>query len=328
MRRRFDTLRDETGAILVLAAVSLPLMVLLASFTIDAGNWWVHKRHLQVQADASALAAAGKMRFPFCDDTLVAQTAEQYGGITSLANPGPFNPQLGTEGPLGPVDDDVDPGGAAGSGAGAARPTRSVHMVLNQKEWYDGRPDPEDVDAPLTGQPCTDKMVDVKMTEADVPWLFRAAGVDYVDAQARVALRGLTSLKGLLPVGVEDVNPERVHVWLFDVDTGADLAQAELGKRTGSSNGLLYFDNAVGRGDGPIMLDVRAERIGVRVAMSGSSSITCGDQLVYCYGFGAGSQGVTRIRGFRRGGTGVELREVVLTPPGSCAVPQNAYFST
>jgi len=322
---------DETGAVLVLVAVSLPLLILLGSFVIDVGNWFVHKRHLQVQADAAALAAAGKFKFPVCDGTVeatIASTAEQYGGIAGPSGTpsDAFNVQVGTEGAPGPVDDDVEPGGAPGSGTGAARPARSVHMVLNQKSWYDSRPDPADVDEPLTGHPCADKMVDVKMTEADVPWLFRAAGVDYVDAQARVALKGLSRLSGLLPVGVEDVNPKRVHVWLFDEDTGADLGQAELARNPDTSGGLLRFDNAVGRGDGPIVLDVRSQRIGVRVAMSGSDSITCTDQLVLCYGFGAGAKGVTRVRGFLNGGTGVALREVILTPPTACGAPNNAYF--
>jgi hypothetical protein len=29
------------------------VLVLLISFSVDIGNWWVHKRHLQLQADAA-----------------------------------------------------------------------------------------------------------------------------------------------------------------------------------------------------------------------------------------------------------------------------------
>src|SRR5690349_3250493 len=49
---------QESGAVLVLFAVFAPVAILLAGFAIDTGNWWLHKRHLQVQADAAALATA------------------------------------------------------------------------------------------------------------------------------------------------------------------------------------------------------------------------------------------------------------------------------
>ena len=317
-------LRDQTGSVLVTVAVTLPLLILLGGFVIDTGNWWVHKRHLQTQADAAALAAAGKFRFPLCQDATIAQAADQYGGIGGTPL---YNKQVGAEQPRPAGDNDVTI--SAPAPAPTPAPPRESHLVINQKSWYDGRPDPDDSAVSLTGSPCADRMVDVKMTEVNVPWFFKAAGVDYIDAQARVALHGLTSFKGMLPVGVEDVNPKRVRVVLFNEDTGVDLAQAELGKRAGSANGLLYFDNAVGRGDGPMTVDVRAERIGVRVVMSGSSSVTCGQPLVLCYGFGpAGTKGLARIRGYETGGTGAQLRQVVLTPSTGCVVTDNAYFAT
>ena len=37
----------------------LGTLVLFASFVIDIGNWFEHKRHLQLQADAGALAGGG-----------------------------------------------------------------------------------------------------------------------------------------------------------------------------------------------------------------------------------------------------------------------------
>ena len=318
-------LRDQSGGVLVTVAVTLPLLVLLCGFVIDTGNWWVHKRHLQTQADAAALAAAGKYRFPLCTDGTIAQTADQYGGIVGTPL---YNEQVGAEQPQPAGDNDVTLSGTTPAPAPTPAPPRETHLVLNQKSWYDGRPDPADTDVGLSGSPCADKMVDVKMTETNVPWFFKAAGVDYIDAQARVALHGLTSFKGMLPVGVEDVNPKRVRVVLFDEDTGVDLAQAELGKRAGSTNGLVYFDNAVGRGDGPMTVDVRAQRIGARVVMSGSGSVTCGDPLVLCYGFGpVGTKGVVRVRGYETGGTGARLREVVLAPSTGCVVTDNAYFA-
>ena len=37
------------------------------TFVVDVGNWFVHKRHLQMQADSAALAAAQDFSFPCAD---------------------------------------------------------------------------------------------------------------------------------------------------------------------------------------------------------------------------------------------------------------------
>ncbi|MEA2643255.1 MAG: putative Flp pilus-assembly TadE/G-like, partial [Chloroflexota bacterium] len=51
-------LGGEDGAVVVIFAVFAPVAILLASFAIDSGSWFLQKRHLQIQADAGALAAA------------------------------------------------------------------------------------------------------------------------------------------------------------------------------------------------------------------------------------------------------------------------------
>ena len=50
---------SESGGVLVLVAITLPVIIMLASFVIDVGNWYEHKRHLQLQADSAALAGGG-----------------------------------------------------------------------------------------------------------------------------------------------------------------------------------------------------------------------------------------------------------------------------
>src|SRR4051794_17323525 len=78
--------REERGAVLVMFAIILPALVLMTSFVIDVGNWFEHKRHLQMQADASALAAALDLRAP-CSNDMVDDTAAAYGGRD-------YNPQI------------------------------------------------------------------------------------------------------------------------------------------------------------------------------------------------------------------------------------------
>ena len=50
-------LRDERGTIAVIAAVTLPVFLLLAALVMDVGNWYTHGRQLQNRPDAAALAA-------------------------------------------------------------------------------------------------------------------------------------------------------------------------------------------------------------------------------------------------------------------------------
>ena len=56
--------RRERGGVLVMVAIFIPVILMLASFVVDVGNWWEHKRHLQVQADAAVLAGGGQFAFP------------------------------------------------------------------------------------------------------------------------------------------------------------------------------------------------------------------------------------------------------------------------
>ena len=44
--------------------VFLPVLLLFVTFVIDVGNWFEHKRHLQLQADAAALAGAVNSAVP------------------------------------------------------------------------------------------------------------------------------------------------------------------------------------------------------------------------------------------------------------------------
>ena len=59
MTRLLRRLRDdERGSVLILVAGFLPVAVLLAAWVIELGNGAEHRRQLQLQADAGALAAA------------------------------------------------------------------------------------------------------------------------------------------------------------------------------------------------------------------------------------------------------------------------------
>jgi hypothetical protein len=302
MRALTPTAGGERGAVLVMVAVWLPVLAVMLTFVVDVGNWFVHKRHLQIQADAAALA--GAQDWGSCAE-LNAAVAAYSGGL--------YNAQIG-----------------------GTPPTR-VSLRVNKKSFYDQPGVTDDTDE---RGPCDPDatMLDVKLTEVDLPWFvpsfFSAlpAKVKYINAQARVSVNQVDSSVGALPVGVPDTNPKSAHATFINEATGAVLGSTDLIK-TGTSNGLAVWDNA--GAPLPVPLGTAAS-IGVVIALGGLSSTTCGQPLVTCYDAGASllpsslpSRGIVHARGWSAAGNGAQpsdpiLRGVTLAS-GSCVDP---YFSS
>jgi Flp pilus assembly protein TadG len=303
---------DERGGVLVMVALWMPVLLVVLTFVVDAGNWFVHKRHLQMQADAGALAAAQDVRV--CpNDGAVADTVARYSGTQ-------FNAQIGST------------------------PDSRIFRRINSKTFY-GQPataKPQTPDDTIEASPCQAAMIDVKLTETDVPWLFSplrsildTVGVapPTINAQARVSFLRLDTTEGALPVGVPDVNPQSARAWFVNESTGAVLGSTPL-TRVGSANGLAIWDNA--GAPLPVKFDMADVHVGVVVALGGATSTTCGQPLVECYdaqaaplASGIPSTGIVHVRGWSAAGTGAQpgdpvARGVTLLP-GSCADP---YFSS
>ena len=286
---------EERGGVLVIVTLSLPVLVLIASFVIDVANWFEHDRHLQTQADAAALAAAGEFAFPCANEPIQQKAVEYHGGPGAS-----FNEQVGST------------------------PPENIHMTINSRRYYNqnGPDDPIDntvVEAP----PCDARMIDVKLTETDLPWFFKAANVDFINAHARVSLMSINRASGALPVGVQDVNPKAAKVQFVNEATGEVLGSRDL-TSAGTSGDLSLWSNS---GD-PVPVDISAAHIGMRVILSGSNSTTCGQPLVECYQPDAeGGRGIVYIRGWSDGSgaqpSAPKDRSVTLFG-GSCTDP---YFS-
>ena len=157
-------LGSEHGGALVMAVIWLPVLLLIVVLVVDVGNWFTHRRHLQTQADAAALAAAGNFTLP-CNDAHVEQTAGFDSGDRRRGH--------STSHQLGGTSPD------------------ETHMELNSDTWFD-QASPVDDTAP-DGTPCATKVIDVKMTATDLPLFFQVAGlfsnVDFINTQARVEIR-------------------------------------------------------------------------------------------------------------------------------------------
>jgi Putative Flp pilus-assembly TadE/G-like len=280
---------DERGATIVMVAAAIGTLILVTAFVVDIANWYVHKRHLQVQADAAALAGGAAFTLPGCNDTSIQKAAQQYSGVpdTGLAIAAPYNAQLG--------------GTASGN----------VHMLLNaDRYWPDGGTNFSD-----GGMPCAASRVDVKMTESNLPWFLRLPlVVPAINAHARVSMRLVSQLKGQLPIGVPDVNPQSGAVIFYDEADPTSLTTTYVRylHKIGTAGGLNEWANVDSTGTAtPISVTMPASgRVGVVTAfssdgpptsspmsISGSVVDICGRARVDCYNDPATS-GLLFVHGF------------------------------
>lgn len=197
--------RREQGQVVVLFALLIPILLGIGAIVIGIGNWYTHAKHLQTKADAGALAGAGMWAFPCADDSdpnIEGQARTYIGPHTqadgTVFNSTTFNPQVGGVG----ADD--------------------IHAILNGTDWYDddsnaGQPDN---DGP-TGSTCESMTLDVKLTESNSFPLFSLIPL-YPDIKrkARVEIREVESLSGLLPVSVRVPKPRSAAAVFYDEATG------------------------------------------------------------------------------------------------------------
>jgi hypothetical protein len=280
----------EEGGVLVMVALWMPLIVLFIIFVVDVGDWFVHKRHLQMQADAGALAGGGRFTFPCADEPIVTE-ARKYAGDSS--NGFAYNLQV------------------------APTEQSNVHVLVNSAEfWNEGGVNYSD-----GGPPCSARMVDIKITEANLPWFFGLSVVPAINAHARVVIQALHRAAGALPVAVPDIDPKVARAYFVDESTGTVLASTPLAK-TSTSGGLAVWDNVAA----PLSVPINASRIGVRIALGGGSSTTCGEKLVLCYDT-ASTNGIVHVQGWSSSGSAAPpnppLARGVNLFSGSCS---DAYF--
>src|SRR5206468_11056151 len=79
-------------------------------------------------------------------------------------------------------------------------------LVNSEKYANEGGADNSDPKGP----PCQAEYVDLKGTDANLPWFFANNVVPAINAHARVAITQISTLTGSLPLAVQDVNPKQV----------------------------------------------------------------------------------------------------------------------
>jgi hypothetical protein len=271
-------LSAEHGGILVLFAGLLPFFLALGALTVDVGNWYVHKRHLQTQVDAAALAGGGLFGQCFKPGAVdpngdIYAEATKYNGDDTVASI--FNDQVG----------------------GA---TKGTVTVWYQKTTYPagGQTDP---DSWVAAPPCDNMVLDVKGSEQDLPYIFFGSVVPRINAHARVQLNKVTIAKGSMPLAVPEVNPKYVTATFVDEAGNAVAGPVSLSgpTQTGSLNAWT----------GAATVNVPAgAQIGVRIGLGqlpgacAAANGTGGTGYV-CYGYENHSIGLVSIAGFEDAGT-------------------------
>jgi Putative Flp pilus-assembly TadE/G-like len=275
--------RDQRGGVMAMFAVVLPVLLLFFAFVVDVGNWFQHKRHLQMQADAAVLAGAGQFNECFgtsgTGSTTITDEATKYGG-----GPGSiYNGQVG------------------GSNKG------EIFVRFNSKTYEVGGPPADDtVEAP----PCTAMMLDVKETEKNLPLFFSGLvpglpSLPAINARARIALFEEDTKRNTLPIAIPD--PGLVTA------AAVDFINEDTGSVLGSSN-LTQLGTAWNNSSTPVPVNMSgASHVGAVVKLTGQtpppSTLSCSDALVQCYDFDSlnattayPSRGILFVRGYPSAG--------------------------
>ena len=294
----------EDGGILVFVAMLTPVILLFLAFAVDIGNWWVHKRHLQLQADAAALAGGALLGDCFSDsataNTAIANEATRFGGAAGSS----YNEQVG----------------------GTQKGT--VSLAFQSNTYPSGAADPDgDTE---TSPPCDTEhlMFDVKASEVGVPLLLRpllefvVPGTTLADptvnAHARVELKQVEIQEGMLPVAVPDLRFTYVFATFVNEITGAALGTVQLSKAGTSGADQLWNTTT------PVSVSIPSAHVGVRIRVVGGADPTaaCGTLYTECFDTDS-ANGVVHVRGWSAEAAPAARDAWLL--PGSCL--PDAYFA-
>jgi hypothetical protein len=167
-------------------------------------------------------------------------------------------------------------------------------------------------------------MVDVKMTEEDLPWFFARHLVSAINARARVVLQQKGSSADSLPVGVPDNNPlAAAAIFVDESNANTVLATEELTK---SPTPAVLNGQTLTKWTGlPVAISAAHPNLSVVIALAGKAGWTpppgnlttiCNQVLIECYSITQDSSGtVTAV-------TGIDfLHAYATTGTGTAAAP-------
>jgi Flp pilus assembly protein TadG len=212
-RRREVPPQDERGAVVVLVAVALPVLLLFVMFAIDVAHWFDYSRNLQNRADAAALAAGVQYGNTCASATpsaaamnAIGQYAQNYAGA-------------------GPTSDLYYPYVAPGLGPNATKNVPNLkagslsnyHVLINSPNyWQKGQTsatqsfkmgNPSTVCSSLDEDGKRGPFTDIKVTQDSLPLFLPLLGIKpTITAHARVSLEQGVFENNIKPLAVRDAS--------------------------------------------------------------------------------------------------------------------------
>jgi hypothetical protein len=317
--------RAESGQVLVFFALLIPVLFAIGAVVIDVGNWYVHKRHLQTQVDAAALASGpqfvGCFHDPAAANLAIASRALAYAGDTL---------RLGQYGPNAPLSTTNK----------QFQQPNDVRVVLNANRYWD-KPDGlvpgtngygldntlDSGDGDLLGDPCNERYLDAKATDDDAPPIWGLIPITpSPKTHAKVEIRDLPSSFGMLPWAVPEIDPAAVAVLFINENpqTGQPIVHHVQTLHEEDDTTLPWSEWRTDVGFQDVAFNDGQENIGIIVlvskndptpTLSGTISDICdppgGAGLIACYGNPASqTSGLSFIHGYSLGTPDFDAPEI------------------
>lgn len=208
MRTLISRSQRESGQVVVIFALLLPVFLALSGVVIGVGNWYVHGKNLQTKADAGAFAGGDSWEFPCGSqiDARIDAAARLYAGSS--------NPQVG------------------------GVPDTSIHTVLNGSAWYDddSNPSPTEFNSPANPSVCASMTLDVKVTEDNsFPLASLIPLFPDIKRKARVEVFEAEGISGVLPIAVRAPVPVSAAAVFYNEANGDIYGVKYLVKSNGIS---------------------------------------------------------------------------------------------
>lgn len=217
-------MRDERGGIVLMAAVMVPVFLVIAALVVDVGNWFTHSRQLQNRADAGALAAGVELarNWPECitdatAEAAVMAAAKRYAGDpadgtavnTEIADQAKFNTVVNSTSYTAGTDNsdaDVVGNGVCDDHAATGGAESEANVSPDGGTW-----------------------VDVKVREVDTKSL-SPFGIDLAQnrARARVQLFEAASGDEFVPLAIPEEEIAKARIRFFNDCTGSPMASSDL----------------------------------------------------------------------------------------------------
>lgn len=324
------SLRDDRASFLVVGAISLAAFAVLGGALLEVGQWWQHRRNLQVRTDAAALAGGTVFNECFANvsgaGSDMETTAARYSGIPGSVT---INGSL--------VRSSYNKAWEAGT-------TGDDGIGFQSNEYPtpgSGTLPPRDAFGANSDE-CSNLELDVKQTQ-NLPNLLSISPFSKVRGWARVELQTVLAEKPSLPLAIPNFDLSHVGVTFVDETTGGN----ELTNCTGSVvvGGCTYELSNMTAATGvdgepvtqwtlpPVAINLptpgaNGDLIGVRVS-TGSAIGTCantsGTNAYSCVDITQTGNGVVGIRDYPATQTTTPALYEVW--PSSCSPDTSPFFS-